>query len=765
MVTPNTDASLPAELTSSARGRLRWPSWDFLALLACLIAVHLPFVANASVIGTHDTFYALLIFHFFYSNLLHLGHLPLWVPQAIYGMPSLYFQMQGLTPGNYLALFGGYLLGINDVLCLFKAALFLDFLVFFVGLYALARQVCRQRASVILICFVAIVAPVYYSQIFMTFRMYYILPYVLYLLLAFVRKCQAHYLWLAGVCVICSLFGNIGYFSSVYFLTLTLFMAPLLYARPQALRSLLTFDLKALAALLLFAAVTGIYFTAWHGAAQGFHFSSPGRDPRTGQVALDVFLHYARIEPELAATIYTLGWPLMLEANLYIGILPWLLLAWGAGHARTDLFLALVLPAIVLFALAASEGSATLIYCFPLMCYYRHRCYVYSIFNLLLLLCAGLALDDILTKPLQRTWRFVSLALLAVMGAGLMLALRRQYPETDVNTFVVGSPNWPGQHLFWVRMALYVAAFALSVVFAAFAQGQTAKQATVILFAVALVGDLASYQILAMNAFPVITPTQHDRFQIRPATYVASRMQRAFDASPPDPSTLYVLQYQLEGIDPYEIATRIEIASDRTGDLLKSRGHQAVPKGSEDLSLQRAFAHQTAKLRLCKSVRWAKDADELNTLLAGNPDIDESPILRGVREVQEALNAEDQRASVQAIEVLSFKADELIVKVLVEGTEPRWLYYADSYHPAWRATLNDEEVPIYEANLAFKAVEVFPGENVVHFHFAGFLATASSVIACTGCLFYLSCMIWVIPEVTAPWPRTVAPSESPAGQA
>jgi hypothetical protein len=46
-----------------------------------------------------------------------------------------------------------------------------------------------------------------------------------------------------------------------------------------------------------------------------------------------------------------------------------------------------------------------------------------------------------------------------------------------------------------------------------------------------------------------------------------------------------------------------------------------------------------------------------------------------------------------------------------------WLYYADVWHPSWHATVNGENVVVSKANLAYKAVPLNEGENIVQFRF------------------------------------------------
>jgi hypothetical protein len=70
------------------------------------------------------------------------------------------------------------------------------------------------------------------------------------------------------------------------------------------------------------------------------------------------------------------------------------------------------------------------------------------------------------------------------------------------------------------------------------------------------------------------------------------------------------------------------------------------------------------------------------------------------------------------VSVRQFDFDELTAAVeLPAGEADAWLFYADVWHPAWTAVVNDRPVPVERAFLAYKAVKLDPGSNVVRFRF------------------------------------------------
>ena len=70
----------------------------------------------------------------------------------------------------------------------------------------------------------------------------------------------------------------------------------------------------------------------------------------------------------------------------------------------------------------------------------------------------------------------------------------------------------------------------------------------------------------------------------------------------------------------------------------------------------------------------------------------------------------------QRVEIIEYEAERL--RLAVTAPVDALLALADAWHPAWRATVNDEPTPIYRANLIFRALRVPAGESKVSFEFA-----------------------------------------------
>ncbi len=106
-------------------------------------------------------------------------------------------------------------------------------------------------------------------------------------------------------------------------------------------------------------------------------------------------------------------------------------------------------------------------------------------------------------------------------------------------------------------------------------------------------------------------------------------------------------------------------------------------------------------------------------------------------------------------EVTQFDSNNLTVAVVNPEPAPLWMSYADVWHPSWRATINGQPVPVYQADLAYKAVRLAPGTNIVHFHFG------SRIVSMLWAIVSLNAALWLGAVVTMMWRVTTmcAPSD------
>jgi len=68
-------------------------------------------------------------------------------------------------------------------------------------------------------------------------------------------------------------------------------------------------------------------------------------------------------------------------------------------------------------------------------------------------------------------------------------------------------------------------------------------------------------------------------------------------------------------------------------------------------------------------------------------------------------------------QIARFDSNRLTVRVTNPGA-PAWMYYADVWHPSWRAIVNGHSTPVLRANMAYKAVPIPAGTSEVQLTFS-----------------------------------------------
>ena len=100
------------------------------------------------------------------------------------------------------------------------------------------------------------------------------------------------------------------------------------------------------------------------------------------------------------------------------------------------------------------------------------------------------------------------------------------------------------------------------------------------------------------------------------------------------------------------------------------------------------------------------------------------------------LAVDDSRAL--PYEVLRFDANRLTIKVTNDSETPGWMSYADAWHPSWTARVNGRDTPVYAGNLAYKAIPIQGGENLIEFRFGSRWFSALSALAALNASFWLA---------------------------
>lgn len=701
--------------------------WEGLlpVLLCALAAVNAPYWAG-SFVPTHDTMFTFQAFHVFYNEWFYQGHLAHWLPYGTYGLPSDFYQLGFLSPMSYVAALVGGLLRVSNVLLLFKLSLLAEQLVWVLGLYLLCARLFRRRSTAALVCFGAIGGSVWYAQLFLNLRVFYLLPLMVYALFACFAERRLFWGWGVGLLAVAGLLGNPPYLASLWFFTCAIVAAVLWGAGLRDRRRWQVRPREHLPLLAVFIASLASYGLLLLHLAKFALSTAPGRDPATGGVGLQTFLTYggrADLSQVLKSLVF--GWPTHLpwgsgrDNTVYIGLLGVVFFVWAVLKVRTVPFLALLSALVALVCLSVGGWFATLVYyAFPTMAQYRHVGLVYGVVKFLLLICAGFGWEHFWSAHHRRR------SLLAVLLGGLLLVdaaagvsvfdIREAFRAAGWNLGTLVSAGWGSAApvlwpaTFGLRVGVYAALAGAAALAGLRMQRRARDTALRLALLLALCLDLLSYQAVVYAEAPHLSAAavgQIDALRAQPLAFQMERLraptqprsQQALQlVTRPGALATYALAYQWAQFDPCVSAFRVDWRSKRIIQLLR-----AMPEQSDQL--QRVLGCESPKVYL----------------------------VPGAVLPQVALG----RAAAGRLHILGFNTNELLVETQTLAPGGAWLVYADAYHPGWRAMVNGRPVPIAEANLAFKAVQVPEGQATVRFWFYdGFYTILSKMMALLGAL-------------------------------
>jgi hypothetical protein len=755
---------------------------DFVLLLGLVLLSFVP-ILNRRIIPVHDTLQALQAFQVFYNELYFHHELAQWLPYGTYGNASVMWQLTGLAPASYLLGLAGWLCGCQDVLLLYKLSMGVEQVLFLLGLYLLARRLYAYRVTRFLVCLAASLTVTWFSSIGLDWRMFYLLPLILYLLVRFFEDRQSHFLWQAGIVATATLPGVASYFGSMLFFLLTVIGVALGARQPRAVMAVLRPSRKGLVFLALFLLASGAYL--WHAAhsLDGLVCLSKGRDPVTAKATVEEFLQNGPGGPlPPMQTLFT-GWPPLGDNTSYIGLLPLLCLAWALLRVKSPVFWAFFWGALALVVLSCAGVAARLLYHFPLMSYYRHIGLLFGLVKFLLLVCAGFGLDGLLRKAREEglagfrpsVYHLVTGLLAGVLVADLFLAEPGRQLLTD---FRRGTATLAGQNvvLVYLRIALILAGVGLTALLARLGWVHTrASQWSVAgVFLLAFLFDLGSYRWVLHQVAPRYpSPEYADVFRCSPLPFRETRSDTPPDESSHKALDLYLRQpegppgrakyavvYNALQFDPGRPFFRTDLLPQRVEALIRTRGGK--PKQwpdddflpSRDQWLNHALGYGTPRLRLVRRPLWVDTADQALALIRDIPVASDRVVLEGAGNAgplgtaaianawrqtptyDSASAASPIPTTAESLQVLGFSASRLTVKATVATGGPVWLVYADGYDEGWRCTINGKRVPVLKADYAFKAIELQPGENEVRFVFGDWSGLLRSyLVALFGIVF------------------------------
>ncbi len=725
----------------------------FILLVAYLLVLNLPYFLNL-VIYLHDSLFPFIIFHVMYADFFFNGEFMQWLPYSVYGLQNDFPQML-LSISNYSAGAVAGLLRIRDTLLVYKVSMLIEQLIFLSGMYLLSRDLFRSRAAVAFACISAAGSIVLTWQVTFDFRAFYFLPLMVYFIRRFFTKYKFLYLALSMNLLMLSMPGNTPYCFEIIFLQLSIvFLVLLLHHHGDWRRrfSLTGTDIAATAALTVTCLILAysFFYISMH-LKDSLQIFSEGRNLETMKTPIGRFLTFGgfigfeKFSGLFKPDLYDFkgGEPYFGDdLTLYIGLLPLPLILYGTFKAARDPMLRAFVLVVVVMGLFSLGGvfSKALYYTVPGMSYYRHIGLSVGSFKVFLPLIAGFGLDRLLDDDRVKNYFALSVAtsMILLTGAVIYYAVPS---EGTLKTIAL---------LYAVLVAATVSAFLLLY-------GRFRSKRFFIVFLLAGAGlEMLGYQAIlsARNyaiagkigaGFAALEKLDYKPERTASLKGVSNMANFNFlrDVGEVD-RALYSFYYNFLRHEPCATELRTDFMNSHVAKLMTARGADIrlfdlrLPPDQNFLA---AIGCKSPKLKLVTNVVFAADENEAVDAVRSIIEIDRVIVLNGVPEdLRKAwINRPESGGSVR---VVDFYGNGIEAVADVPDKDGAWLYYADGYHPAWKAYVNGSRVHIAQANVGFKAVRLQQGENRVKFVY-GDSKIALMYCLITGGMVFMVYFFWI----------------------
>jgi hypothetical protein len=685
---------------------------------AMLMVAFLPAWSSA-VVPSHDALQVFTAFWTYISGLVTEGRLPEWIPFGRYGTPSgptlIY-----ITPVAYVTGAIGAALHaafqFDDTLLLFKLTVLVEYLLFATGLLRFGRLLFQSVWVQYLVVTLGVLSSPWIMSLDGNFHAFYMTPWILAsLMLAFQTGLPKH----LGAAALLSAFacvGNVPYFSPFLLLQLTVFALPLIWCYPQQARRLV-FSPQAWLWLAGAGVVFAIHFVVLVKGMDGLAILSPGRDPVTNHVPKAVFLTYAGVTTPVRFLVEVLtGRVTNGDNTFYVGLgslvlLPLSLLIRTSPVLRAVQFLAVFLFLFSTGGLVASAG-----YYFPGMEFYRHVSIVFGLFRVLVFLCVGCVLDQMIRDAAVFTdWRRWSPRgwgwLIAAGVAGLAIAdlTRAHLHGPDYQLSLFGGSSQVGPLM--VRLVCYATLLLI-------ARAALPRTALPYLLMMGLLVDMGTFwgwgwadwprltapqvDVMRQLAAPKPVPNPESRYTAKDET-TRGALFRFVSETPPlhfGATELYVHTYSWTGEDPCVPRARTDFIAKSVAELFDRRGILFEPSGAteakvlQDEWLARALACDAPKITSDAHLLAMERGYDWMRMTFDNPQPASTPVI-----------------------------------------------VSEAFHPDWSVSVDGLPSAVVPGNIAFLGTDIPAGRHQVEFRFhspvTGPLRTVEGLLGALAALWLI----------------------------
>ena len=791
----------------------------FLVVLLLNTAIFVFLIADSRMVRGHDTWYYYSSQYVFMANASANGELALWMPYMTHGtLSSGIFNSQAGFLQNILIPLAPLFRGAN-FLTLFYLGILLDELLLLVGVWFLARRYYSSPYTVFFTAIAVTGSCMWADQMFFNFHLYYAAPLIIYLIHEFLEHGTHWKLFLAVNLLVFHTIGNAAYLAIFTALVILVYFAGhFILFRRSTLRKLsaLRFEKLDIVWGLLILLTLACVYGSFVGDTSDLTTYEPGRQADLS-VTVDTFLTYGGSLNPVRYLDFLFGLSPTLDYTIFCGFftLAFAVLALFYNPGKNVLHLLFMVVLILFF----SMGSLSIVpviayYLVPTMPYYRHVAAVAPYLKLFVIFLSGYGFEAIMVR---RSHRKLPIAFTSVTL--LILSLILSYLSLDV---MLGNESFARllpSLLQTARPMLTPFKDLLNPVILSDLLGSSAlgaglaggilllftrrRLAPFVLGLVLILHPIElfswKFRMFNMKTFR-LDSTQYALQKLQPIPYVPRRsldyhLNDRFQAF----GFIFFGREQRYGAlgsttDSYLFADT-PMSPFRTAywmhpldDLMRAylgldlRDRSVFPPGLPTFqATQFPMSHPAVgkiigltedKVQIFSRARLVNSEQEMAKLISdkafagdmlfvltqqGNQESSASQLERGeiFLKTNDRLDAD--------YEVLQFDANGIELKItLPDDREGAWILYCDVWHPDWTATVNDNAVVVSKAHLAYKAVPLQPGENLVKFRFSSPSKKAFFGLVILNSLLWIGVVVWFIAGIFLGKRRKPAEIEFPS---
>ena len=716
----------------------------------------------------HDTAQYLQLQYVFFNEICWHKQIPFWFPFVEQGMAVNYWltiQLTILSPVIYvLALFGK---GIN-YLYVFYAGMWFDEIFFLLGVLLLGSIYYKRWETFFFVGLTVFGSTIWYPQVFWGLHAVYFIPIVLFCFHRFLDTGLFRYFWGCALFFFLGFIGDGIYINLFVSFVLLVYFISVLSRCKEHRQHFFSFLLRGPSAkqtlafvLLTMIIAAGVYYIKFANSQIAYI----GKDRMSnGTNALYTFLLYggdADWRKYLAFFSRDSQVRLPLDVTLYSGFFFPVFTFIGLWRGFEKKRWGLVVTALVVMLFSCGTFvSVFFYYVFPLGKVFRHIGLTAPVAKLFLIFLAGFGVEEFLRyldHGKFRNWLFWM-----VLAAVVVFLLKGFDPQGKDYFFSLGILE--KKILLVLRSILLIATVVVSFFWLA-ADRLRNRLCVLALFSVIAL-ELITYKYASIvSLMPRVSEETAALFmpvaysfpmtrQVSTKDYLGfnRRAQLFFSAWQKDEArwTQYWEVYDTAEAflftDSFASAFRGDFISAPVNSLFA--GKRPSKEDGNDFSL-RYYRLSAPKLGVFSSLHYAADNYSLakildrpsqnnRTLWTTRDQLDKIPgqALGGLGEEIPA-----------GITVKDFSFNELKLDVHAPGPpgRPYFLYYADAYHPFWKAFVNGKESPVMVANIGYKATVIPGGHSEVVFRFGHpffIISISCLLLLCLGVMIFSGYLFW-----------------------